>query len=64
MTKITIEIWDEDDSIKAESNLDNPEALNEPPTPALILGSYIGTHFERIAEEAFDWFKTLAKDNQ
>lgn len=57
MTTVNITIKDgEDGTIEAEAKLDNEDAINEPPTGALIVGSYLGAHFDQIAKDAFKWF--------
>lgn len=57
MTIVNLTIRDNDNEmIEAEATLDNENAINEPPTGALIVGSYIGAHFEQIAQDAFKWF--------
>jgi hypothetical protein len=62
MTTITMRIWDGDDqTINAEASLDNPNAINEPPTSALIIGSYLGANMDRVARDAIQWFEAMQK---
>jgi hypothetical protein len=59
MTTITITITDSDDrTLSLEGAVDNPEAFNEPPTPALIVGSYLAAHAEKVSKDALKWFET------
>jgi len=57
MTVVTMKIWDENDELKMEATLDNPEAINLPPTAALIFGSYLGAHTEALVEASMHWYK-------
>ena len=57
MTTVTLRIWDEDEELKMEATLDNPNAINEPPTAALIFGSYLGANTAAIVEDAMRWYK-------
>ena len=62
MTTVTITIADgADGTIEAEAKLDNDNVLDEPPTGALIVGSYLGANFEQIAKDAFVWFNQSVK---
>lgn len=57
MTTVTIKIEDSDDkTITMEGTLDNPEAFNEAPTAALIIGSYIAAHAEKVSKDALTWY--------
>ena len=57
MTTVTLRIWDEDEELKMEATLDNPNAINEPPTAALIFGSYLGANTAAIVEDAMRWYR-------
>lgn len=57
MTTVTLRIWDENDELKMEATLDNPDAINEAPTAALIFGSYLGANTAAIVEDAMRWYK-------
>lgn len=57
MTKVTLQIWDDGAEVKAEGTMDNPNAVNEAPTGALIIGTYLATHFDQIAKDAMTWFE-------
>lgn len=57
MTTVHLKIWDADGAIHAEATLDNPEAVNQPPTGALIVGSYLGAHMEDVCKDAMAWFQ-------
>lgn len=62
MTIVNLTIKDgADGTIEAEATLDNEDAINEPPTGALIVGSYLGANFEQIAKDAFAWFQSQVK---
>lgn len=56
MTTVTLRIWDEADELKMEATLDNPDAINEAPTGALIFGSYLGANTAAIVEDAMRWY--------
>ena len=56
MTTATITIRDNGDSIEMEGRLDNPDAINQPPTGALIVSSYIAANIVQITEESGRWF--------
>lgn len=56
MTQVTIVIEDtEDGHIAIEGKVD-PAALNEPPTPALVIGSYLAAEVDKIVVDALAWF--------
>ena len=57
MTTVTLRIWDEGEELKMEATLDNPNAINEPPTAALIFGSYLGANTAAIVEDAMRWYR-------
>jgi hypothetical protein len=57
MTMITLKIWDDGDELKMEATMDNPEAINEMPTAALIFGSYLGANTASVVADAMHWFK-------
>lgn len=62
MTTVTITLADDEDgNIEAEATLDNDNVLDQPPTGALIVGSYLGANFEQIAKDAFVWFNQRVK---
>ena len=42
-----------------EGVLDRPEALDEPPTPALIIATYISANIAKISDEAIAWYNTM-----
>lgn len=57
MTKITVLIEDDDQgNLSIVGSLDDPTAVNGPPTPALIFCSYLGAHADPIAKSAWKWF--------
>lgn len=59
MTTVTIKIIDAQDELQMEGSLDNPNAINEPPTAALIVGSYLAANTERVVKDAMAWFKAM-----
>jgi hypothetical protein len=56
MTTVTIIIKDEGDSVQLEGHLEDPSALQEMPTAALIIGSYLAANAERVCKDAIAWF--------
>lgn len=56
MTTVTITITDNDGSVEMQGTMDNSNAINEPPTPALVVGSYIAANASRIVDESIAWF--------
>jgi hypothetical protein len=44
-----------------EGNLDRPEALDEPPTPALIIATYISANIAKISDDAIAWYNTMGE---
>lgn len=60
MTIATVIITDmPDNRYTIEGTLDRPEALNEPPTPALIISTYLGSHIKEISDNAVAWYNQL-----
>ena len=57
MSTVTITIADVDDSITMQGTIDNPDAINEPPTAALIVGSYLAANAGDICRAALVWFQ-------
>lgn len=58
MSTVTVTISDTDDhGVTLEGKLDNAEAINEAPTAALIIGSYIAANAEQIVADAAAWFR-------
>lgn len=60
MTTVTITITDAQDELQLEGKLDNPNAINEPPTVALIVGSYLAANVETVVKDAMRWFKNMS----
>lgn len=60
MTTVTVTITDNGDSLELEGKLDNPEALNNPPTPALIVGSYLAANVDQVCKDAMAWFRGMS----
>ena len=58
MTAVTLLIKDGEGTLEMEGRLDNPEAINEAPTPALVVGSYLAANTEQVVKDAMAWFKT------
>ena len=44
-----------------EGVLDRPEALDEPPTPALIIATYISANIAKISDEAIAWYNAMGE---
>jgi hypothetical protein len=60
MTIATLVIKDEaDNSYTIEGSLDRPEALNEPPTPALIIATYLSANVAKVCEDAAQWYNDM-----
>lgn len=59
MTTVTVTIRDTGDTVEFEGALDNPEALNQPPTAALIIGSYLAANAEGVLKDSMAWFKAM-----
>lgn len=60
MTTATIIIKDNGDSINIEGHLDPVDAIDLPPTPAVIIGSYLAGNMERVCKEAMAWYQAMA----
>ena len=64
MTIANITLTDrENGNIDLEAKLDNPNAVNEVPTAALVVVTYIAAHFEKICLDASEWFVTQTLAN-
>ena len=62
MITATIVIKDmPDGEYTIEGNLDRPEALDEPPTPALIIATYISANIAKISDQAIAWYNTMGE---
>jgi len=62
MTIATIVITDmPDNQYTIEGTLDRPEAINEPPTPALIIGAYLSAHINEISDNAIAWYNQMGE---
>jgi len=48
-----------DHQFTAERTLDRPEALDEPPTPALINASYISANAKKVSDDAIAWYNGM-----
>jgi len=59
MTTATIIIKDAGDSIAIEGHLDPANAIDLPPTPAVIIGSYLAGNMERVCKDAMAWFNAM-----
>lgn len=56
MNTVTITIKDVEDRVEVEGHIEK-DALDKPPTAALVIGTYISTNINTIAENAIAWFK-------
>jgi hypothetical protein len=66
MTVVTVIIKDNrnengDEIVEMEGHMDPPNAIELPPTPSLIVGSYIAANSEAICKAAIQWFGDLQK---
>ena len=60
MTIATVIITDmPDNQYTIEGTLDRPEAINEPPTPALIISTYLSSHIKEISDNAMAWYNQM-----
>ncbi len=64
MATITITIADKGDELTMEGRLETPEALNEPPTAALIVGTYLAAHAEVVCKDAVRWFTARSAQSE
>lgn len=64
MTTATIIIKDAGDSIEIEGHLDPANAIDLPPTPAVIVGSYLAGNMERVCKDAMSWFNAMTIASQ
>lgn len=48
-----------ENTIEMEGHIDPVNALELPPTPALIIGSYLAANSERVCRDAMAWFGTM-----
>lgn len=62
MNTVTIIIKDVNDSIEVEGRLEK-DALDHPPTMALVMGTYISTNVEKIAKDSLKWFSDQVKQD-
>lgn len=58
MTTVTITIKDAGESVELEGHLDDPSALGDAPTAALIIGSYLAANAEQVCKDAARWFNS------
>ena len=62
MITATIVIKDvPDGEYTIEGVLNRPEALDEPPTPALIIATYISANIAKISDDAIAWYNTMGE---
>jgi len=60
MTIATITITDlPGNEYTIEGTLDRPEAINEPPTPALIIATYLSSHIKEVSDNAMAWYNQM-----
>lgn len=64
MTTVTVTIVDKDDTVEFAGSLDNPNAINEAPTAALIIGSYLAANAEKVMKDAMVWFRQMSVEPQ
>lgn len=62
MTIVTVLIKDNGDLLELEGSCDNPNAQNEAPTAALIVGSYLAANTEKVCKDAMAWFSSSISD--
>lgn len=54
MSTILLKISDGDGQLDIEGQLD-PDAMNGPPTPALIVGTYLAANMGKVCQDAVAW---------
>lgn len=54
MTTILLKISDGEGQLDVEGQVD-PDAMNGPPTPALMVGTYLAANMERVCKDAIAW---------
>lgn len=64
MTTVTIIIKDNGDSIEVEGHLDPANAVDLPPTPAMIVGSYLAGNMETVCKDAISWVNAMTVATQ
>lgn len=58
MSVVTVTLTDRaDGGVDLQGSIDNPNAVNEQPTPALIIGSYLAANAARVINDSVAWFK-------
>lgn len=65
MTVVTVIIKDNtneagDHTIEMEGHMEPKNAIDLPPTPALIVGSYLAANSEAICKDAMQWFQAMS----
>ena len=64
MTIATLVIKDApDNQFTIEGALDRPEAIDELPTPALIIASYISANAKQVSDDAIAWYNRMDPSN-
>jgi hypothetical protein len=64
MTVATLIIKDlPDNQFTIEGALDRPEAIDELPTPALIIASYISANAKQVSDDAIAWYDDMDPSN-
>ena len=58
MNKVLVTIEDTDEGLTLEGRVEDTTAFDRPPTPALVVGSYLAANIEQICKDAMSWFKT------
>lgn len=55
MTTFTLIVRDEEDRVEFEGRIDPPEAIEQGPSPALIIGTYLAANMEKVMSDAGAW---------
>jgi hypothetical protein len=58
MNTVNLIIKDSEAGLEFEGHVEDQSAFDRPPTPALILGSYLAANAEQICKDAMRWFKS------
>lgn len=60
MTTVTIIVKDAGDSIEMEGRVEPAEAVDLPPTPALVVGSYLAANIEKVMKDSMQWLAEMS----
>lgn len=65
MTTVIVTIADEPgNQLSLEGRIDNPDAMNQVPTAAVIVGAYLATNADRVCRDAVAWFNDKVAEQE